>query len=182
MWSGLQWATCVLGLALLTVTLLSLAIFIAFIRKYQDEFFERILNVLFAKGVVINFIFAIILFVQMMFHQSELIISASLKIFATIVVFLNIIKLLTILEISIFSLLRLFSPGLYMLASLNLPVTYISFVQAFMIMMFLLNNKAAIVDAQTREEFRTNVTLLLKTKMATMLVIIFILHVIGILR
>ena len=118
----------------------------------------------------------------MMFHQSELIISASLKIFATIVVFLNIIKLLTILEISIFSLLRLFSPGLYMLASLNLPVTYISFVQAFMIMMFLLNNKAAIVDAQTREEFRTNVTLLLKTKMATMLVIIFILHVIGILR
>ena len=80
------------------------------------------------------------------------------RIFTQIDVFLKLSKMIIYLEISLCSLLSLHSSELYMWASLNIPHTAYTIIQAFMIALiqFLIFKEAGLENAESVEELVEN--------------------------
>ena len=155
MLTAMQWFKCVSAFSLMLVILISIAIFLAYIKKKfydYEELSERILNVLYTKLAILNSISAMLIFVEIVLRDSGMVLNEGLRIFVQMRVFFAFITVMTFLEISICSLLRLYSSQLYLWASSNLPPRYITFVQALMLSIFLLGNKPRIAKAKTVPE------------------------------
>ena len=134
--TGFQWGTSAAGFALMTVTVMSLAIFLAYIKKNKEELSLRILNVLYSKLAIFNLLSTIIFFVEIIWHQEEVQLTESFKTFVQIRMFVAFSNIVILLEISVCSLLRLCNSQLYMWASLNIPYTTYFIIQAFLVVIF----------------------------------------------
>ena len=158
MWTVIQWVKCLSGFCLMTTILVCIAIFLAYVKKKfydYEELSERLLNVLFTKLAIFSFMSAILISVENVLHEAGMILSAELKMFLQVRAFISFIMVFTFLEISVCSLLRLYSSQLYIWASSIIPARYITFVQSLMIMFYLLGKKSKIDKTK-------NVTELLK--------------------
>ena len=134
----------------MTVTIMSLAIFLAYIKKNREELSLRILNVLYFKLTIFNLLSIFILFMEILWHQGEFKLTTSFKIFVQIRMFVAFSLVIILLEISVCSLLRLSTSKLYMWASHNIPYTTYSIIQAFLVVIlqyFILARSEAAQDA-----------------------------------
>ena len=185
MWTGVQWGICVLGVTLLTSALISISVFLAFAWKNRELLSQRIQNVFYTKLAVANFISVILCFFQIMFQQLGMIIlNDGLRIFVQTRIFITFTTLLTFLELSVCSFLRLFSSQLYMWTSLNIPHTVYNILQAFMIVFiqYLCISNSGIENAHDVKELSNLLYASLLPVAGLILGMIFILHVIVILR
>ena len=184
MWTGVQWGVCVIGLTFMTATLISISMFLAYAWNNKEDLSQRVLNILFTKLAVANFISAILLCVEMMWRQSGMILSVGLNVFAQIRTFIALSTILIFLELSVCSLIRLLSSQLYMWASLNIPHTAYTIVQAFMIvfMQYLCLLNSGIADAQDVTDLVNMMNSEMKTFAGPVVGLVFILHVIVISR
>lgn len=135
MWTGPQWGIGLLGLTLLTAAIISIVIFLAYMIKNHGALSQRILNVLYVKLAITNLITAIILSVEMAWHQSGMALSDGVKLFMQLHILVALSSMITFIEISICSLLKLFSSKLYMWASLNIPHTTYNIIEVFVIVL-----------------------------------------------
>ena len=182
MWSGVQWSLCVAGLALTTITVTSLAIFLAFYKKHADQLCQRILNMLYAKLVVLSIVDAIVMFTQICMNLSKFGITVKMviQIFLYIRLFIHSI----LLEISLFSLLRVFSSQLYMWASLNIHHTANNVIHALLMVFiqYLININAGIVSADTPVDIGNKLGPSATVFVVPILATVFILQMIILLR
>ena len=81
MWTGLEWFASLSGTCLLTSIIICIAIFLTYVWKNQEHLSLRILNILFVKLAVANFFKAIFVFGMLMWVQSDLVLTVSLKVF-----------------------------------------------------------------------------------------------------
>ena len=184
MWTGDQWGICLSGLSLLTPTTLSIAIFLVYIIKNREVLSQRILNVLYTKLAIVNLTLGIILFVEMMWHQSGVILGDGLKMFMQLRIFIAFTTLFIFLELSICSLLRLFSSQLYMWASLNIPHTAYNILQAFIIVFiqYLCISNSGIENAQNVTEHKQILESAIMPVMGPMMGLVFCLQMVVLLR
>ena len=134
MWTGFQWSISVTGLTLMIIAIISLAMFLAFYSKHYQELSQRVLNVLYAKLALLSIVNAILMFSVLMVDLSKPDLSAeAVKIIVVFNLFIWLFIITTFLEISISSLLRVFSFQLYMWVSLNTPHIFYNIIEAFLL-------------------------------------------------
>ena len=185
MWTGGQWATCLLGLSLMTITITSLVIFLAFYKKHYEELSQRILNVLYAKLAVLsiaNAIVSIITVIKSLPNPTKL--TEEDKLLGQIMLYVRLYTYITFLELSICSLLRLTSSRLYMWVSLNIPHTAYNIIQAFVIVIiqYLIILDADVENADTPEELLSKLVPSAVSVALPILATVFILQMIILLR
>ena len=184
MLTGLHWWPCVLGLIFMTAALISILVFLAYAWKNREDLSQRILNVLFTKLAISNFFASILLGIGILLRQSGMTLSNGLKVFAQSRIFSVLTGIIIILELSVCSLLRLFSPRLYMWASLHIPHTAYTVIQAFLIVIiqYLCVYNSGIENAQDVQELEQLLFKSIMPVVGMLLGIVTILHVILILR
>ena len=151
----MQWASNISGFAFLTATLISLVIFLAFIKKNWEELSQRILNVLYTKLAIFDIILSINLYWGMVWNQSSPTLGPWTIVYMQFRGYLGLLRIVICLEISLCTLLRLFSSQLYIWASLHTPHTAYTIIQAFTIVatQYLLNLGSELESASSVEEY-----------------------------
>ena len=182
MWSSFQWLTFLAGFGLTVAIIISLAIFLAYIIKFREELSQRILNVLYSKLAIYNLLSTIILFVEIMWHQGELRLSSSFKIFVQIRMFVAFSNIIILFEISVCSLLRLTSSQLYIWASLNIPHSAYNIIQAFLVVILQFFMLAGTEKAQDADQLGLMIERAIKPFASAMITSIIILQIIIFLR
>ena len=184
MLTGPHWWPCVLGLIFMTAALVSILVFLAYAWKNREDLSQRILNVLFTKLAISNLISAILLGLEMVWRQYGMNLSVSLKVFVQIRTFFSFGIIIIFLELSVCSLLRLYSSQLYMWVSLHIPHTAYTIIQTFMIVIiqYLCIFNADIGEAQDVTELVQMMNAEVRPVAAPMIVVLLILHIIVIIR
>ena len=183
MLTGLEWLTTLSGGCLLASIIICIVIFLAFVRKIQEDLALRILNILFVKLAISNVFIAIFKFTEMVWAQSGMVLSDGLRIFTQIHLFCTLSKMVLFLEISLCSLLRLHNSELYMRVSLNTPHRVYTIIQAFTIVLIqFLIFESRTRNPQNAEEFGENMKETALSVVAILVLLILILQTFVILR
>ena len=183
MWTGGQWSLCVI-VPLVTVTITSLAVFLAYFKKHYDELSQRILNVLYAKLAVLDIVNAILMSTEIIVKFLRPSFSSTVDILWQSTLYFRLFLFTTFLEISVCSLLRLYSSSLYMWASLNIAHTTYTIIQAFLLVLiqYLIVVNAGIENVETLEEWSNRLAGSAKVVIFPMVTIVFILQLVILLR